>query len=340
MHTLRAPDVGNRIDEGRLPQILLESLPPLHEEALTRAGEQLDGLTETRAAQQRLEDSARQVTSFLGVYQRYAADTLRSRANETMAAAGAVTEAVDVAGQRAGELAALEEEAEQREAAARQLAEELAEIDDALKAIEKREIFKTADDLVQRDRAVVPAPRRSGRTGPGCHHPRTGQSRPCGRRRRAAPWATSGRRPAMRPPHCRRPGRRSPRRGCPAAACPQDRHGEHTGSPRRQLRTTTGNPQPVPRPPHITPSLPADISASPASPRRQGRPRGWAWLSRLTELGRWRGRAAGAAGRAEAGQLGRRGCARYAGERAARGRRRHHAGAGVERLTAAPGPAS
>ncbi len=34
LHTLRAPDVGNRIDEGRLPQILLESLPPLHEEAL------------------------------------------------------------------------------------------------------------------------------------------------------------------------------------------------------------------------------------------------------------------------------------------------------------------
>jgi hypothetical protein len=45
LHTLRAPDVGNRIDEGRLQQILLESLPPLHEEALLRAGEQLDGLT-------------------------------------------------------------------------------------------------------------------------------------------------------------------------------------------------------------------------------------------------------------------------------------------------------
>jgi len=57
LHTLRAPDVGNRIDEGRLPQILLESLPPLQEEALSRAGEQLDGLTETRLAQRRLEYS-------------------------------------------------------------------------------------------------------------------------------------------------------------------------------------------------------------------------------------------------------------------------------------------
>ncbi len=85
LHTLRAPDVGNRIDEGRLPQILLESLPPLHDEALARAGEQLDGLTETRDAQERLENSAQRVATFLAVYQRYAAETLRSVARDTVA---------------------------------------------------------------------------------------------------------------------------------------------------------------------------------------------------------------------------------------------------------------
>ncbi|GAA3411945.1 hypothetical protein [Streptosporangium vulgare] len=53
LRTLRAPDVGNRIDEGRLPQILADALPPPSEAALSRAGEQLDGLSETRAAQQR-----------------------------------------------------------------------------------------------------------------------------------------------------------------------------------------------------------------------------------------------------------------------------------------------
>ena len=153
LHTLRAPDVGNRIDEGRLPQILLESLPPLHEEALARAGEQLDGLTETRAAQERLEHSARQVATFLGVYQRYAAETLRSVARDTLAAAGAVTEAEAAASRRASELAGLEAEAGRLQGQAQQLAEELSEIDDVLKAIESREIFKTADDLVQRDRA-------------------------------------------------------------------------------------------------------------------------------------------------------------------------------------------
>jgi len=153
LHTLRAPDVGNRIDEGRLPQILLESLPPLHEEALARAGEQLDGLTETRAAQERLENSAQQVTAFLSVYQRYAAETLRSAAQDTMAAADAVTEAEGTAERRAAELTGLEEESNRLTAQAQQLAEELAEIDDVLTAIQSREIFKTADDLVQRDRA-------------------------------------------------------------------------------------------------------------------------------------------------------------------------------------------
>ena len=153
LHTLRAPDVGNRIDEGRLPQILLESLPPLHEEALARAGEQLDGLTETRAAQERLENSAQQVTAFLSVYKRYAAETLRCTARDTAAAADAVTEAEQAAGRRAAELAGLEEESGRRQAQAQQLTEELAEIDDVLKAIQSREIFKTADDLVQRDKA-------------------------------------------------------------------------------------------------------------------------------------------------------------------------------------------
>jgi hypothetical protein len=155
VHTLRAPDVGNRIDEGRLPQILLESLPPLQEDALSRAGEQLDGLTETRLAQRRLEDSAREVDKFLGVYRRYAAETLRTRAQETLSAATAVTDARNLTLQRAGELAGLQEESERRAAAVQQLTEERDEIAAVLRAIEKREIFKTADDLVQRDRTVA-----------------------------------------------------------------------------------------------------------------------------------------------------------------------------------------
>ena len=119
---------------------------------------------------------------FLGVYRRYAAETLRARAQETLSAATAVTDATNLAVQRAGELVALQEESERRAAAVQQLTEERDEIVAALRAIEKREIFKTADDLVQRDRTVAeasplggpvagrgragPGPPRAG--GPGC----------------------------------------------------------------------------------------------------------------------------------------------------------------------------
>ncbi len=153
LHTLRAPDVGNRIDEGRLPQILLESLPPLHEEALRSAGEQLDGLTETRAAQERLEDSAEHVTAFLTVYQRYAAETLRSMARDSLIAADGAAEATRNASRQADELRNLQKVSSEQQAQVQQLSDELAEIDRALAAIQSRDIFKTADDLVQRDKA-------------------------------------------------------------------------------------------------------------------------------------------------------------------------------------------
>jgi hypothetical protein len=177
LHTLRAPDVGNRIDEGRLPQILVDSLPPLHEQALARAGEQLDGLTETRAAQERLEQSAAQVSSFLAVYGRYAAATLRATAHEAVAAADAVVAAERAAADRARQVAALDAKYRQLQSREQELAEGLAELDHALRAIEAREIFKTADDLVQRDRAVAALARSADQALAGAERERANHRR-------------------------------------------------------------------------------------------------------------------------------------------------------------------
>jgi uncharacterized protein (TIGR02680 family) len=264
MHTLRAPDVGNRIDEGRLPQILLESLPPLQEEALGRAGEQLDGLTETRLAQRRLEDSAREVDKFLGVYRRYAADTLRTRARETLAAATAVTEARNQAAQRADELASLEEESDQREAAVQQLTEERSEIEAALRAIEKREIFKTADDLVQRDQKVAELARSADRALAEAgrdrdHHARAVQDagRALGELRAAtseAAAALAATRDALA------------EAGLPAAGLPEQistvEHVADTGSALLRVQRN-GDPQPVARPAAARATVvPADLDAA------------------------------------------------------------------------------
>lgn len=177
LHTLRAPDVGNRIDEGRLPQILVDSLPPLHEHAVARAGEQLDGLTETRAAQERLEQSATHVSSFLAVYQRYAAATLRATAQDTLVAADAVVTAERSAADRAREVAALDTAYGRLKSREQELSEEIAELDSALRAIESREIFKTADDLVQRDRAVAALARSADQALGGAERERANHGR-------------------------------------------------------------------------------------------------------------------------------------------------------------------
>ncbi|MFD0391788.1 hypothetical protein ACFQ3Z_00050 [Streptomyces nogalater] len=87
LHTLRSPDVGNRIDEGRLPQILSDALPPLSDKAIATAGDELDGLEETRAALDRLETAYGHVADFLRVYTRYATGVCLTAADRTRAAA-------------------------------------------------------------------------------------------------------------------------------------------------------------------------------------------------------------------------------------------------------------
>ncbi|MFJ6530570.1 TIGR02680 family protein [Streptomyces longwoodensis] len=87
LHTLRSPDVGNRIDEGRLPQILSDALPPLSDKAIANAGDELDGLEETRAALDRLETAYGHVADFLRVYTRYATGVCLTAGERTQAAA-------------------------------------------------------------------------------------------------------------------------------------------------------------------------------------------------------------------------------------------------------------
>ncbi|WP_409331872.1 SbcC/MukB-like Walker B domain-containing protein [Trujillonella humicola] len=72
LHTLRSPDVGNRIDEGRLPALLSDALPPLSQATLDAAGAKLDEISETRALQERLERGVADLEKFLGAYRRYA----------------------------------------------------------------------------------------------------------------------------------------------------------------------------------------------------------------------------------------------------------------------------
>ncbi|WP_406045816.1 TIGR02680 family protein [Micromonospora sp. NBC_00898] len=110
LHTLRSPDVGNRIEEGRLPAILADALPPLSEEALTDAGQQLDGLTSTREDQQRLEAARDQVRTFLDAYRKYVTGVLATSLRDLRFDAEQARRAADDARERANRAAQLEEQ--------------------------------------------------------------------------------------------------------------------------------------------------------------------------------------------------------------------------------------
>lgn len=154
LHTLRSPDVGNRIDEGRLPQILSDSLPPLRENTLTSAGDSLDGLTETRLAQQRLENSHQQVQRLMGVYGRYAAGVLLDTAAGTHEVVERYVEGELRVVTTAADHERLQQELVDKKIVQQDLADQLKEIRKAIDGIRGREIFKTTDDLAQRDKAV------------------------------------------------------------------------------------------------------------------------------------------------------------------------------------------
>jgi uncharacterized protein (TIGR02680 family) len=87
LHVLRDPDVGNRIEAGKLPGIVSDALPPLSETALSSAGQQLDALSETRATQRQLEQAAGHVAAFLDSYRRYAAGVLLEAGEDARATA-------------------------------------------------------------------------------------------------------------------------------------------------------------------------------------------------------------------------------------------------------------
>ncbi|HEX7305293.1 TIGR02680 family protein [Lentzea sp.] len=91
LHTLRAPDMGNRIDEGNLPKILSDALPPLSEVTLREAGERLDALADSREEQRRLLSAVEQIDAFLDVYRRYTSGALFATAEKTRGAASEAT---------------------------------------------------------------------------------------------------------------------------------------------------------------------------------------------------------------------------------------------------------
>lgn len=155
LHTLRSPDVGNRIEEGRLPQILTDALPPLSEQALDAAGEKLDGLTETRASQERLRASLGHVQTFLDVYRNYAAARVAEAATAAKEAADENHRAVREADDLRRKHKELQSAKTQIDAGLGELESTERELESTIKGIEESKAIEDLKDLHERTRRVA-----------------------------------------------------------------------------------------------------------------------------------------------------------------------------------------
>ncbi|MCB2175243.1 MAG: TIGR02680 family protein [Actinomycetales bacterium] len=153
LHTLRAPDVGNRIDEGNLTRILSEALPPLAEDALAAAGTKLDDLRETRDALARRAASHASVAGFVDLYRRYAAAELTTTVQDVEEAAkkcAIAQDEADAAAELAREHAEVVAELEGKAAALTEREEALA---GQIEGIRGSARYKAVADLAEKEQA-------------------------------------------------------------------------------------------------------------------------------------------------------------------------------------------
>jgi len=154
LHTLRSPDVGNRIEEGRLPAILADALPPLSEDALTDAGQQLDGLTSTREDQQRLEAAREQVRTFLDAYRKYVTGVLTASVQTVRTGAASVREASQEAERLVAHAEALAAEVTAKRTRLTELNEQAEQLDAMLQGLRESEAYQSVAELDRLTRLV------------------------------------------------------------------------------------------------------------------------------------------------------------------------------------------
>lgn len=106
---LRNPDIGLKVNEGQLEQILSDALPPLDPEVLARTAAGLDNLEGARANIVRLRRADEAFTAFLPAYRGYVVGVLDGQGGQVRTTAEARDEARRRHAAVAGELSAVRE---------------------------------------------------------------------------------------------------------------------------------------------------------------------------------------------------------------------------------------
>ncbi|GDY33111.1 TIGR02680 family protein [Gandjariella thermophila] len=155
--TLRNPDVGLKVLEGQLEQILSDALPPLDTSLVEQLATSFDDLESIRENISRLRTADRALGTFLASYTDYALAGLRTAAEKAAAAEDALRKGREEARKLAGRLeSATAQRAEAQHAVAEREAEEQ-RVEARIEALKELPAYRGLQDLQDRERLVAAA---------------------------------------------------------------------------------------------------------------------------------------------------------------------------------------
>lgn len=151
---LRNPDIGLKVNEGQLEQILSDALPPLDTDVLARTAAGLDNLEGARANIVRLRRADEAFTAFLPAYRGYVIGVLDGQGGKVRATAEERDEARHRHERVSGELAAARERVAEAVAARDGLERSADELTGQIHEIETSPAYAEIRDLQDKARLV------------------------------------------------------------------------------------------------------------------------------------------------------------------------------------------
>ncbi|MFC4561639.1 TIGR02680 family protein [Nocardiopsis mangrovi] len=153
--TLRNPDIGLKVLQGQLEQLLSDALPPVDPEVITRTATGLDNLEGVRRNVTRLRRADAALGEFLAGYRGYARGVLADRAARLERSEGDLQRAAARRAKREKERAAAEAELRSAEAERDEAAERLEDVQTELEALKASPAYSALGDLEDKEATVA-----------------------------------------------------------------------------------------------------------------------------------------------------------------------------------------
>ncbi|MFC3998836.1 TIGR02680 family protein, partial [Nocardiopsis sediminis] len=184
--TLRNPDIGLKVLQGQLEQLLSDALPPVDPEVITRTATGLDNLEGVRRNVTRLRRADAALGEFLAGYRGYARGVLADRTARLERSEGDLQRATARRAKREKERAAAEAELRRAEAERDEAGERLDRVQTELEALKASPAYSALGDLEDKEATVASQRRHVAAALAGAAELRAAEERSIGAIERAA----------------------------------------------------------------------------------------------------------------------------------------------------------